>query len=699
MRKKFIGIMLSVLICLMVVPFHMFVFAEDEYCPFSGGKGTESEPYQIKTAYDLFLLAELINDIDETKKYRSSYYIQTADIDLKGENWIPIGTWGGDWECAFSGSYNGNYHSVSNYTLNYDGEFSGIFGRIGLGGNAHTDYCVVKNLSVYNSFDTNGTNLVGGIVGEVGYGASIENCSFFGKINAESAKNVGGIAGGIWCGGEIKSCYVNANIESKAVSGGIIGLVQVGGNNNNGSVNAEIRNSYYTGTVNGNIEGAIAGNTMINTQNGSFAISFANNYFLDSACDGAVNGANYQGCQKMDSDFMKNINELLESPFVFNADETLNDGYPVFEWQATPYQFKGSGTEADPYQISSKEELVAMRNLVNSTYFGNEYCRKYYIQTADIDLENEQWIPIGKRMKNGLDLAIQPFRGNYNGNYHSVINLYVNETEKFSGLFGSLNNGGMIENLEVQGTVISTAESVGGVCGEIGNGIIRNCCFIGDVTGGTTSTGNGSTGGITGYLYQSGLIQNCYHNGNITCENNATGGIVGRITVGTQSDGSATVENCYHVGKITGMPERAGTIAGLMDMGKEYKGNIYIKNCYALNGNCNNNITVNGASTECNVLVQTSSQLKAIAEDLGNEYITNPDSNFNNGYPIFYWQTSFMGDVNHDGSFTVLDIVILQKWLHSSGHLEKWQNADFNGDGIINVYDLCLMKRALLNKN
>lgn len=57
-----------------------------------------------------------------------------------------------------------------------------------------------------------------------------------------------------------------------------------------------------------------------------------------------------------------------------------------------------------------------------------------------------------------------------------------------------------------------------------------------------------------------------------------------------------------------------------------------------------------------------------------------------------------LGDVNIDGEFDVLDVVILKKWLSGKGNLNYWQNADFNDDGIINIFDWCLMKKNLINK-
>lgn len=54
------------------------------------------------------------------------------------------------------------------------------------------------------------------------------------------------------------------------------------------------------------------------------------------------------------------------------------------------------------------------------------------------------------------------------------------------------------------------------------------------------------------------------------------------------------------------------------------------------------------------------------------------------------------GDVNADGSFAVVDIVMMQKYLLGSGKLTEWMNGDLTADGCIDAFDLAIMKRLLL---
>lgn len=75
--------------------------------------------------------------------------------------------------------------------------------------------------------------------------------------------------------------------------------------------------------------------------------------------------------------------------------------------------------------------------------------------------------------------------------------------------------------------------------------------------------------------------------------------------------------------------------------------------------------------------------------------------NDNNSYDlVFKLKFTPTGDVNDDGEFNVADLVLLQKWLLAvpDTHLINWKAVDFCNDNVLNVFDLCLMKRVLLEK-
>ena len=693
--KKIISTILSVMICLMAIPLNFTTKAATVSVVFAGS-GTESDPYQIANASHLLMLAEYINSGNVEGQYeltKDAYYIQTADIDLKGKSWTPIGLYD-DSRHYFSGHYNGNYHSIKNLSCSSDNNYVGFFGRLGENGTDYTDKCVISNLSIYGTVTGANANCTGGIAGELCSGATVTNCSFTGDVSGKN--NVGGIAGMTYNGGNIHNCYHNGTVNaSNTWAGGVIGSIRVG--NTETSVNATVNNSYHTGgavtAVNGSV-GGVTGRLEKAEKNTNVTITLDNNYYLSSSCEGGYNGDSTYGYQKLSDEMWSSAVELLGSPYVADTDN-INGGYPVFEWQTTPYQFKGSGTAEDPYQISNKNELSIMRDLINSEYSSSKYNSCYYVQTANIDLQYDNWTPIGIRLIDGKE-AGRSFFGNYNGQNHVIKNLFVVRDVKFAGLFGSLNGNGAIENLVVYGEVNSSAPSAGGIVGEIcnGGGIVRNCAFIGDVTGSADATG-----GLVGYLWVSGSIESCYHNGTVTnTGGHNAGGIVGHCYVGKYSDTNITVKNCYHVGAVSGAEGKTGSIAGLVDDLKETAGNAYITNCYVLKGDAPD--TCPGNATKVDVSLCTSTMLKASYADLGEPFVKANSDAVNSGYPVFSWQQSdfLMGDVNNDGAFNVTDVVLLQKWLLAvpETHLANWKAVDFYDDNVLNVFDLCLAKRALI---
>lgn len=107
--------------------------------------------------------------------------------------------------------------------------------------------------------------------------------------------------------------------------------------------------------------------------------------------------------------------------------------------------------------------------------------------------------------------------------------------------------------------------------------------------------------------------------------------------------------------------------------------------------------TANGSYNSYEVTPLSEKMLKNAADLLGRPFNKNPSPTVNDGYPIFGWQT-IKGDVNVDGTVSVLDVVVLQKWLLCAGNLDCWQNADLCEDGVIDIFDLRMMKRKLIEK-
>ena len=241
----------------------------------------------------------------------------------------------------------------------------------------------------------------------------------------------------------------------------------------------------------------------------------------------------------------------------------------------SPY-FDGSGTSADPYLINSAEELEQLAELVNDGDIA--YNSKYYKLTVDIDLSNygdewndgKGWIPVGRTFGTIYSNYTRPFMGHFDGNYHKVSGLYINDGSGMGlGLFGSIEEGGSVKNLGVEGEV-SGYSGVGGVVGSLFNNCsVTNCYST------VMATGNSTIGGIAGGIGNSCSITNCYAtgrcnaNGAVSSSINA-GGIAGSVSY------DCKVINCYATGAISGY-NLVGGIAGTAS----YVGEV--GSCVALN--------------------------------------------------------------------------------------------------------------------
>ena len=239
--------------------------------------------------------------------------------------------------------------------------------------------------------------------------------------------------------------------------------------------------------------------------------------------------------------------------------------------------FAGAGTAEIPYEIRNAEDLKLLAKNVNN---GEKYEDKHFQLTADIDLENKEWTPIGK---SGL-----PFRGTFDGGRHQITKLKISNGGQYAGLFGNV-LGATIQNCNVTGEV-NGPNCTGGIVGYANdNTHILNCSFQGNVEGdgeerggivGHTSigcevsgcfvtgtvTGEKFVGGIAGW--GAGTIKNCYALANVTARTAIAGGIAGYYC------SNFTIENCYYSGKVS-VSDYAGGIAGSANTGT-------IQNCVSL---------------------------------------------------------------------------------------------------------------------
>ena len=265
---------------------------------------------------------------------------------------------------------------------------------------------------------------------------------------------------------------------------------------------------------------------------------------------------------------------------------------------ATDPQLTGSGTESDPYLISTAADLKAFRDYVNEGNPGA--CAKL---TADITLNSsEEWEPIGYVNSSTFEYS---YTGTFDGDGYTIKGLSINDSQSsifsLNGLFsviGTMNllsnnmiEGGEVKNLTVQGELkagehsmnggicgynfgtiqdctneisldITDGAFIGGICAANG-GTIKDCANKGDISNHKPSyQGSCHIGGICGV--NTGTIEKCYNEGAISGDNKniQIGGICGAMQ--DNADTPPTINNCYNVGTLTlNWEETGGSIAGI----------------------------------------------------------------------------------------------------------------------------------------
>ena len=252
----------------------------------------------------------------------------------------------------------------------------------------------------------------------------------------------------------------------------------------------------------------------------------------------------------------------------------------------------GSGTEADPYQIATLDNLLWM-----STNSGSWSNGTYFIQTANIDATGTQnwnggegFSPIGNNPDN--------FQGSYDGQDYSINGLYINRPSSYDqGLFGYLS--GIVKNVNLTNVNITGYDGVGALVGYSYITTVSNCTSSGYVTGTENRIGGlvGETNGVGTQAY----VTNCESSCNVSGGDNV-GGLVGlnsRSTIsyssssGNASGGdnvgglvggsasSSTIKNSSGTGSVNGT-NNIGGLAG-------YCSTTAVSNCYSMG-------SVNGVS-------------------------------------------------------------------------------------------------------
>ena len=165
---------------------------------------------------------------EAAQKDRSINCTLTADIDLTGKDWSPIGT---NFYNSYTGTFNGGGHTIKGLTVTTNDQYVGLFGRLGKAG-------TVKNVVMEGVQITSNHSLgyAGGVAG-FSWGGTIENCSVSGSVSG--TVSVGGVVGIQW----------EASITGCSSSATVKGMVKVGGVAGETNSGATMAACYATGNV------------------------------------------------------------------------------------------------------------------------------------------------------------------------------------------------------------------------------------------------------------------------------------------------------------------------------------------------------------------------------------------------------------------------------------------------------------------
>ena len=574
-----IGLLLFISAVLFIVP-QKTAGAEtwiESAAEFAAGDGTQGAPYQISSAGELANLAKMVSG-GET--YESTYFELTADIDLGGNEWTPIGTK----DSQFAGKFSGNGKTIRNLTVG-GGDNSGLFA-----------YSSGEIKDVYlEKIDITTTMNAGGVCAF--NSGTIEGCGVLSGTIICSNPN-GGQLGGICMenSGTISRCFSNASVKG-ATSAGIVYI-----NRGNGVV----QDCYNTGTLEGSSSasgintnnygkiktclnlGAVIAEDKI-SEEGSVIRGYG-------ICVMNVPGASLENCYS-DSDVcpkelfggFRNNTTVYYKTTAELCGGSLPDGFDGSVWNvgsiggiadkdaadrfaAKSYTYpslNGVGSaaarEVEVYNFSTDStpdwqefkyiETVEDFRKIDDDLSGN------YILAQNIDFGGNSYRPIA--YKSGSS-----FTGKFSGNGHTISNISVKYDDDLVGLFGT--NNGLIMNLAVSGEVTGE-EYIGGICAK-NEGTIYSCSFDGEVRQSATTQRKGKVGGICGTNYAT--ISNCFNSADVSGKD-YIGGICGEMC-----GKDPVVVYCVSVGKVSGFTGSA-IVGGICGYGANvsYGGSPELSHC------------------------------------------------------------------------------------------------------------------------
>ena len=518
-----------------------FVFYED--WP-TQGTGTEADPYLISSADDWNKFA---HNVTYGRNYSGKYVKLTNDISVTT---MAGGYQDDDNYQPFSGTFDGDGHTLT-LNVNNQSRFAAPFKCV--------SGATIKNLRTAGTIDGTGNadgKLLAGIIGvsfgnttitgcrssmtlttNIGQDAAmagliagtkggsltIEGCAFDGEMLGTTNTRCAGIAGYEYTATTttISNClFIPATLTISTADDSYTKTISR-------DDDATITNCYYTQTL-----GAAQGTACY------FGAATVPNTFGDMVTDYGVVKAYANG-------------------LFFNG----------------KYYYSDAGSEENPYIIDSEDALARIAPIVNSGV--SDFVGKHFSLICDLDLSGRNWIPIGT--------TDRPFRGNFNGNNHTISNLTVNNPSgDYNGLFGY-----------VKGVILEPGGNDPG-CDYIRNFVVKNA----------NVRGRNYTGGVAGHVQGKLKFENVILDGATVEGADYTSGFIGfaegiQIFLASMDayspldvqnclfiNGSVTANNADHIYSSFDHPRSSFVMFG------EISNHSFFTNCYF------NNVVYNGAAAQ-----------------------------------------------------------------------------------------------------
>ena len=233
----------------------------------------------------------------------------------------------------------------------------------------------------------------------------------------------------------------------------------------------------------------------------------------------------------------------------YGPDYDENAEYPIDTWNGeTATAAELAAATDDTNKVVTVESGKLLAALVEAVNNGNDYAGYTIKLTKNLDLNGNEWTPIG--VKDG-----NKFRGVFDGQNRKVLNLKIENGPDYAAFFGAIENA-TVKNLTVEGSV--KGSNVAGIAARVdGSSKVINC------TNRATVTGTNKAAGITVKIEaNNALLENCVNEGDVSCNtNNGAAGVV----VYAQN-GKFTIKNCVNNGNVTA-PRAGGIVYNVSDNG------------------------------------------------------------------------------------------------------------------------------------